>query len=120
MALITVYRVESEFGVGPYKGGGEEKLRKKLNKHCASTGRPGPFTDGINIYDFVKFDYFFGFDSPTKLKKWFHGSLTALRESGYVMSVYEVDISDVLFSKSKAQIAFVKKLANPVKSVRIP
>lgn len=119
MALITIYRVENKIGVGPYASNNEKKLHRKITKHCASTGRPGPINDGINPAE-NKSDYFFGFDNPTKLKKWFHGSRAALRESGYVMSIYEVDISDVLFSKSKAQIAFVKKLANPVKSVRIP
>lgn len=121
MALVKIYRVEARDGDGPYRGqGNSANLQYKLCRHSTRTGRPTPCIDGIDPYgsDRPFSEYYFGFTHVDKLKEWFKGSRTALREDGYKMAVYEVDISDVLFGKKQA--AFVKKLANPVKTVRIP
>lgn len=121
MALVKIYRVEGIDGNGPYSGvtTNSNNLQKKLVKHCAGTGRPGPNADGIRrcLRNSMS-EYFFGFTDVDRLKEWFKGSRAALREDGYKMAVYEVDVSDVLFGKK--QVAFVKKFANPMKTVRIP
>lgn len=121
MALVKIYRVEGRDGNGPYRGQeNSTNLQYKLCRHNFRTGRPSPHLDGINPsgLDRPVSEYYFGFTHVDKLKEWFKGSRTALREDGYKMAVYEVDISDVLFGKKQA--AFVKKLANPVKTMKIP
>ena len=121
MALVKIYRIEGIDGNGPYSNltTNSYNLQRKLRKHSASTGRPSPHLDGIQrCSEYSMSEYYFGFTRVDKLKEWFKGSRTALRQDGYKMAVYEVDVSDVLFGKK--QVAFVKKLANPVKTVRIP
>lgn len=121
MALVKIYRVEGRDGNGPYSGvtTNSHNLQKKLRKHNSQTGRPSPHLDGIQrCSEYPMHEYYFGFTHVDKLKEWFKGSRTALRQDGYKMAVYEVDVSDVLFGKKQA--AFVKKLANPIKTVKIP
>lgn len=121
MALVKIYRVEGRDGNGPYRGiENTTNLQNKLVKHNSQTGRPSPQLDGINPSGLERpvSEYYFGFTHVDRLKEWFKGSRAALREDGYKMAVYEVDVSDVLFGKKQA--AFVKKLANPVKTARIP
>lgn len=111
---MLVYRYEhKETGRGPYHSGNED-ISEALADHNGSNRHPLPFDDGLNLDNC---DLFFGFDSFEKLEEWFDGIHEILYFHGFFVSVYEVDIAHIQFSKSGRQVAFEKSFSELVESL---
>lgn len=100
--MTKVYRVEHKQGRnGPYieadrYGSAEGYALSEfyMEKHDRCECHPSPYKDGLfNRYrerDLMK-NYIYGFETVEALKKWFGGSGLALENSGFIITVYEVD-----------------------------
>lgn len=49
-----------------------------------------------------------GFDSLEKLHAWFNGILDELKNAGYLIKVYKLPISSVIYTQSGRQVLFEK------------
>lgn len=92
--LMTVYRIENEFGDGPYNANYSMNLTFHEELH--------PFVEDEGGY----FDetHLFGFDSMGKLERWFTPDLIEqLEEEGsdWAISIYEVDIEVTMIVPSQ-------------------
>ena len=120
---MIVYRIENEYGEGPYNNSldpytdfdcteysayGEFRncLDSIGNLHNKNGVRnhPSPRRDGINEFDHW---HVFGFASYEQLRHWFRYPMTMkmIEDAGFYVVVYE-NVTDVIFGKT--QVAFAK------------
>lgn len=106
---VKVYRYEhKDTGEGPYQ---IETLGDfGFELACAHNGKQHP-----DIFDDVKANitninkYVCGCSNKQKLLAWFDGWHDKLQSNGYIIKEYLVDIKNVLQTKSRKQIAFIKE-----------
>lgn len=105
----TVYRVENECGVGPYKE--SVKLRgTRINDAHANDAHPGPYSDGIG-WDFPE-TYVCGLPSLPALRTWFAGWGAALDHRGFRVVAYRVPKHRVLHGR--VQVMFDRGGCKPL------
>lgn len=108
--ITRVYRVENEYGGGPYRVG---EVGNSAHRSISNDYTPGPFTDPDHsgwARDNSIRDYYFGFKSIDAYKRWF-SDRKLLKEEGFHLAVYHVPASAVrhgtkqsLFVKEKAKL----------------
>lgn len=101
-----IYRIEDKEGKGPYQSNIQGEFVKYLSNHSNLNGRPGIYYDfNIEISD----DYFFGFDTMQKLFFWFGGVIKLFYKSSiFRIVIYEIEESEIIYSRSGKQVAFIK------------
>lgn len=107
-AMKTVYRVEDEKGVGPYRiTSGRTKAQKdlaiRLGVAHKDESHPTPDKEGIN-QRLIEIGLC-GFENLENLYDWFDGWLDELRETGHVIRAY--DVEDVLIWRGEKQVVFL-------------
>ncbi len=107
--MPLVYRVEDEYGVGPYDGYIYRTGLEFLREHSTQNGHPASKFIRCNYSR----DYYCGFKSITQLKKWFNqNERSALHSHGLKLSVYKV--SETKYKKDKKQVVFLRSRAKLV------
>lgn len=96
MTLITVYRVESWRGAGPYQDDLREHLGEMFSHHDSSGAHPRPINDGIHS---LSTQEYCGFASMELLRGWFKGHKRALSRAGFNVAVYRVPPPLVRFGR---------------------
>ncbi len=91
------YGFNTEMPAGPYNGNPYVDLSPITYRVS-----PDPNRDGIDLNGLDnKRDYFFGFSSLFQLTTWFGAAFDNLKKAGYVIWVYDVPNSDILFGSSQ-------------------
>lgn len=96
LSHITVYRVESWRGAGPYQDNYYSSLFEMRQHHACSDEHPAPITDGIHAM--LGHEYC-GFASLELLRRWFKGHKRALSRAGFNVAVYRVPPPLVRFGR---------------------
>lgn len=92
--FMTVYRIENEFGDGPYNANYPMRLIFHEDRHPFVEDEGGHFEE----------THIFGFESMEKLESWFTPDLIAQlieEESDWGVSVYEVEIEETMIVPSQ-------------------
>ena len=98
----TVFRVENEQGVGPYRS--DNLCDGILNHHNGSKKHPNPWHDPL-IHRYMEKDEFCGFESLDALFEWFSDEeIDALELQGY----YMVQTQGIVTAKGEKQLLFKK------------
>jgi len=86
--MTLIYRVETEYGTGPYVSYDSAWLQTIVGKELAKT-HPSPSASGLG---YTKHTEIFGFETITDLLSWFSGedTIRALEADGYGVRVYDV------------------------------
>lgn len=108
---MIVYRVENEFGEGPYTACGIFLDDWSKRTHCFPN-HPTIWDDSISRSNKIKapiYDYSCGFDSEEQLFNWFNKSeIKNLKRIGFDIVKINVHAAHVLFGTSGKQIMFRK------------
>lgn len=115
--LKRVYRVENEFGEGPYNAEHTTPARAEYVfgdddvSDSYVEARPGPQRDGMK---YVPGKYKFGFESKAQLANWFGDDHFGpfLANNGYRIATYEVPAERVRYGGH--QVAFAGDMAKLV------
>ena len=114
---IKIYRLEYKNGKGPYQyhehshAFEEDPLYSMWNEHTTKAFHVPPRLDFEKpVYDGKRINqaFVFGCDTIETLHQWFQGWITKLFNFGFQLIEYELEIKDVIFGKSKNQVAFKK------------
>jgi hypothetical protein len=100
---FIVYRVQDEYGNGPYRGK-TAGIKWKSENHCRASGRPLPHDDGL--MDEVKPYYLFGFKNIKQLSNWFKDDELIILNR-YNVRIYEIEVKKI-YSKLNKQVIFNK------------
>lgn len=114
MRRITIYRMENEYGIGPYQA--EHGYSDHINTSHSTNKYPAWKDDNILVTATKRErkKYYSGFKSIVDLKKWFAGHLQNLKAHGFAINSYKVDRSLIVHGKSKKQVAFIKLIFNKI------
>jgi hypothetical protein len=115
MEFITIFRVENEFGEGPYFNKDSHKnmhgwLKLWADGTHTDSKHPEPFDDvflkeKMDEDGFFMDDYICGFSSREQVSKWFsEKELYNLSKLGYKLKSFEVFVDDVIVGKSQCLI----------------
>jgi hypothetical protein len=94
---VKVFRVETLDGYGPYQSATLQRFQRNILQdmheyHC-STDHPCPQVDPL--LNSIDDDEYCGFSNMGALRDWFDGFGQDLDEAEFIVSVYQVPVSDV-------------------------
>jgi hypothetical protein len=102
---VSMFRVESASGEGPYAGNEDDKELAHMFAVHGDAEHPDPFDDPMleGIYP----DEVCGFPTLCALEEWFTGYDDLLADAGYKIAVYSVELQSVRYGFK--QSVFVRK-----------
>jgi len=105
LGIYKVFRVEHfETGIGPYTDKGTIDFHLGLDlirAHNNSQDHPGPVQEGLGELLESCEEYRFGFEDLESLRTWFSGWIERLHAAGYLIAVYEVPATWVIFGSKQ-------------------
>lgn len=113
--MITVYRVEDEEGIGPYKSSSSSVVEYLRCHNLMWDTHPSILIDAGVYSD----NYYCGFRNHEQLLSWFDSKLGILHRHGFKVAAYRVPFTSVALGLSGRQLAFIKEDAVLVRKMNI-
>jgi hypothetical protein len=110
MIKVSIFRVETPDGGGPYGAG--NPYYDHMNAVHGDADHPSPEDDAL--LDGIYPDEYCGFATLTDLEEWFSGYEDVLADAGFEISVYTVPLSSVRYGLKQA--VFLRSDNYPVRS----
>jgi hypothetical protein len=108
---VSMFRVESANGKGPYAGNTDNKELAHMFAVHGDTEHPDPFDDPM--LDGIYPDEVCGFPTLCALEEWFAGYDDPLAEAGYKIALYSVELQSVRYGNKQA--VFLRGDKTPVR-----
>jgi hypothetical protein len=114
--MLTIYRVETASGAGPYKNQAADLWSDNAGMYDGEAW-PTPYQDAPSLY--VQYgEDFCGFHSQAQFASWFAPADHArMRAAGYAVATYRIDIEHA--SVAKHQCIFKRELAHKTDTIDI-